>query len=127
MKPCGGRKAITSRTWTTTTSTCPTASNAWSGLPRKRRPISSGTPSGTSRRAGWVVHPCEQLYLGSVTTSSVFYRCWFKKIEWDPDAHMLLEPGDWNRFRRFKYFQPLMLRYPEPLLRHYRERSAETA
>ncbi|MGO9112926.1 MAG: glycosyltransferase family 2 protein [Thermoguttaceae bacterium] len=76
---------------------------------------------------GWVVLPCDELRQGSVTTSSVFYRWWFKKIEWDVDAHMLLEPGDWNRFRRFKYFQPLMLRYPEPLLRHYPEQRSEAA
>jgi len=76
---------------------------------------------------GWFVHPCDELFFGSVTTSSVFYRCWFKKIEWDLDAHMWLEPGDWNRFRRIKFFQPLMLRYPEPLLRHYREHTAKAA
>ena len=40
---------------------------------------------------------------------------------------MLLEPGDWNRFRRFKFFQPVMFRYPEPLLRHYREKKSEAA
>lgn len=73
---------------------------------------------------GWIVLACELMMCGSVTTSSVFYRSWFKKIEWDLGAHRLLEPGDWNRFRRFKYFEPLMARYPEPLLRHYRERMA---
>ena len=62
-----------------------------------------------------------------MTTSSVFYRSWFRKIEWDVNAHMLLEPGDWNRFRRFKYLQPLMFRYPEPLLRHYPEGRSEAA
>jgi glycosyltransferase involved in cell wall biosynthesis len=76
---------------------------------------------------GWSVLACGELRMGSVTTSSVFYRSWFKKIEWDVNAHLLLEPGDWNRFRRFKYFQPAMHRYPEPLLRHYRERKAEAA
>ena len=60
--------------------------------------------------------------LGSVTTSSVFYRSWFKKIPWDANAHLMMEPGDWNRFRCIKYFQPVMLRHPEPLLRHYCER-----
>ena len=56
-----------------------------------------------------------------VTTSSVFYRSWFTKIEWNIDAHLLKEPGDWNRFRRIKYIDPVIMRYPEPLLNHYRQ------
>jgi glycosyltransferase involved in cell wall biosynthesis len=56
-----------------------------------------------------------------VTTSSVFYRSWFTRIEWNVDAHLLMEPGDWNRFRRIKYIDPVMMRYPEPLLKHYRQ------
>jgi hypothetical protein len=56
-----------------------------------------------------------------VTTSSVFYRSWFTKIEWNIDAHLLMEPGDWNRFRRIKYIDPVIMRYPEPLLNHYRQ------
>ncbi len=76
---------------------------------------------------GWVFRACEQLFLGSVTTSSVFYRSWFKRIPWDVNAHMMLEPGDWNRFRCIKYFQPVMVRYPEPLLRHYCERRRQAA
>ena len=71
---------------------------------------------------GWELNPCYQMRLGSVTTSSVFYRSWFTRIEWDVNAHMWLEPGDWNRFRCIKYFQPVMQRYPKPLLKHYRER-----
>jgi hypothetical protein len=56
-----------------------------------------------------------------VTTSSVFYRSWFTKIEWNVDAHLLMEPGDWNRFRRIKYIGPVIMRCPEPLLKHYRQ------
>jgi glycosyltransferase involved in cell wall biosynthesis len=77
--------------------------------------------------SGWTLHACEKLFLGSVTTSSVFYRSWFKRIPWDVNAHLLLEPGDWNRFRCIKYFQPVMARYPEPLLRHYGERRRQAA
>ena len=57
----------------------------------------------------------------SVTTSSVFYRSWFTRIPWDLDAHLLLEPGDWNRFRKIRYLNPVAQRYPEPLVRHYPE------
>ena len=57
----------------------------------------------------------------SVTTGSIFYRSWFKRIPWDLEAHTLWEPGDWNRFRKFKYLNPKLARYPEPLLRHHRE------
>jgi glycosyltransferase involved in cell wall biosynthesis len=76
---------------------------------------------------GWRIKSCKELVQGSVTTSSVFYRAWFKRIEWDLNAHALLEPGDWNRFRRIKYFQPSMARYPEPLTRHYREQTSKEA
>ena len=35
---------------------------------------------------GWVIKPCDQLYHESVTTSSVFYRSWFKNMSgiWMP-------------------------------------------
>ena len=71
----------------------------------------------------WVVAESPDFAYSHLTTSSVFYRSWFKKVPWDINAYRLLEPGDWNRFRRIKYINPVALRYPEPLLRHYRERS----
>jgi glycosyltransferase involved in cell wall biosynthesis len=70
----------------------------------------------------WTLQESHELAFTQVTTSSVFYRAWFKNIEWDVNAHLLAEPGDWNRFRRIKYLNPVALRFPEPLLRHYRER-----
>jgi len=70
----------------------------------------------------WILSECPEMVYAQVTTSSVFYRAWFKKIEWDANAHLLGEPGDWNRFRRIKYLNPVARRFPEPLLRHYRER-----
>jgi len=33
-----------------------------------------------------------------------------------------MEPGDWNRFRRLRYVGSVCRRFPEPLVRHYRER-----
>jgi len=72
----------------------------------------------------WTVNQAPEFAWTMVTTSSVFYRSWFTRVLWDPDAHRLLEPGDWNRFRRIKYLDPVARRCPEPLLRHYRERRA---
>jgi hypothetical protein len=72
----------------------------------------------------WTINEAREFAWTMVTTSSVFYRSWFTRIPWDADAHRLLEPGDWNRFRRIKYLDPVARRCPEPLLRHYRERRA---
>ena len=71
----------------------------------------------------WALNTADEFALGQVTTSSVLYRAWFARIQWDLDAYLLMEPGDWNRFRRIKYISQACMRYPEPLLRHYRERS----
>lgn len=57
---------------------------------------------------------------GQVTNASAFYRSWFKKIEADINSHRLMEPGDWNRFRKIKYINPVCMRYPEPLLKYHR-------
>lgn len=69
----------------------------------------------------WCLIEAEEFRIRQVTTSSVLYRSWFTRIEWNVDAHLLWEPGDWNRFRRIKYIDPVAMRYPEPLVRHYRE------
>jgi chaperonin cofactor prefoldin len=71
----------------------------------------------------WKLNEAPDFRIGQVTTSSVFYRSWFRKIPWDVKAYRLMEPGDWNRFRRIKYVGPVSMRYPEPLLKHYRQRS----
>lgn len=69
----------------------------------------------------WLLHEAQSPSFGNLTTGSVFYRSWFKRIEWSLDAHHFMEPGDWNRFRRIKYIQPSMMRYDAPLLKHYRQ------
>jgi sugar O-acyltransferase (sialic acid O-acetyltransferase NeuD family) len=74
-------------------------------------------------REGWEVNEAREFAFAQVTTSSVLYRSWFTRVQWNIDAHRLGEPGDWNRFRRIKYLGPAMMRYPEPLLRHHRERT----
>jgi glycosyltransferase involved in cell wall biosynthesis len=71
----------------------------------------------------WLLNSANQFTAGQVTTSSVFYRTWLKSIAWDINAYRWREGGDWNRFRRIKYLRPKAARYPEPLLRHYKERN----
>lgn len=71
----------------------------------------------------WIPNNATRFAHSYVTTSSVLYRSWFKKIPWDINAHRLLEPGDWNRFRKIKYINPSSMRYPELLTRHYREKN----
>ena len=70
----------------------------------------------------WSINPAVEIAHGEITSGAVLYRGWFKKVPWKIDAYRLMEPGDWNRYRRIKYFDPVAMRYPEPLLRHYRER-----
>jgi hypothetical protein len=71
----------------------------------------------------WGLNKAEDFSKGYVTTSSVLYHHWFKCIPWDMNAYKYREPGDWNRFRKFQYIGARSSRYPEPLLRHYRERN----
>jgi glycosyltransferase involved in cell wall biosynthesis len=75
----------------------------------------------------WQLRRAEVFRKNQVTTSSVFYHSWFKRIPWDINAYKYREPGDWNRFRKFNYLGAKMARFPEPLLRHYKERSQARA
>ena len=74
-------------------------------------------------RGKWTRNEAAGFKRGQVTTSSVFYHRWFKQIPWDPHAYLNLEPGDWNRFRKFKFLGAELKRFPQALLRHYRERT----
>lgn len=71
----------------------------------------------------WELKSAQYFGRNQVTTSSVFYHKWFKRIPWDINAYKYREPGDWNRFRRFKYLGARTVRFPEPLLRHFREKN----
>lgn len=71
----------------------------------------------------WKLVQANKFVAGSVTTSSVFYHNWFKCIGWDINAWRFKEPGDWNRFRKFKYLGANAYFYPEPMLYHYKEGS----
>ncbi|MFH0958795.1 MAG: glycosyltransferase family 2 protein [Pseudomonadota bacterium] len=71
----------------------------------------------------WRLKSAEYLKRNEVTSSSAFYHKWFKRIPWDINAYKYREPGDWNRFRKFKYLGARTCRFPEPLLKHYKERN----
>ena len=71
----------------------------------------------------WELNEATTFSVDPVTTSAIIYRRWLTRIEWDTRAHLLIEPGDWHRFRRFKFLGADIKRYAEPLLRHYRERA----
>lgn len=75
----------------------------------------------------WRLEEAERFALGHVTNLSVVYRSWFTRLRSEPDSHLLREPGDWNRFRKMAHLAPVVMRYPEPLARHYQERSARSA
>jgi glycosyltransferase involved in cell wall biosynthesis len=70
----------------------------------------------------WQYHPADRFRQNEVTTSTSFYHKWFKCIPWDINAYKFREPGDWNRFRKFKYLNAHAARFTEPLLRHYKEK-----
>lgn len=69
----------------------------------------------------WHVNPGLKFQGGYISTSSVLYHHWFRRISWDINAWQYDEPGDWNRFRKFRFLGVRAMRYPEALLHHYRE------
>jgi hypothetical protein len=71
----------------------------------------------------WRVNEGSGFFRSQVTTSSVLYHNWFRRVGWDPRAYLYLEPGDWNRFRKLRWLGATTARHPERLLRHYRERN----
>jgi glycosyltransferase involved in cell wall biosynthesis len=71
----------------------------------------------------WKLNPADAFRHAAVTTSSSFYHRWFTRIPWDINAYRYNEPGDWNRFRKIKYLGAKTVRFPEPLLKHYREQN----
>jgi glycosyltransferase involved in cell wall biosynthesis len=71
----------------------------------------------------WSVNDASRFAFRKISTSSVFYHHYFKKIPWDVEAWRREEPGDWNRFRKFRFLGVRAARHPELLLKHYRERN----
>ena len=81
-------------------------------------PFRCETPDGD-----WYVNEAASFDLGRVTTSSIFYHSWFRRLGWDPLAYRYREPGDWNRLRKFAFLGAHRVRHPAVLLSHYRERN----
>lgn len=71
----------------------------------------------------WKINKAERFMLGNVTTSSILYHNWLRNIHWDLRAYEYYEPGDWNRLRKIWHMGARLARFPECLLRHYKERS----
>lgn len=73
----------------------------------------------------WHTNHAPRFRYHQVSTSSVLYHHWFRQIPWDADAYKLLEPGDWNRFRKFRFIGARAFRHPDVMLKHYRERNQQ--
>jgi hypothetical protein len=71
----------------------------------------------------WLEWPAAAFEGGQVTNGSTLYLAWFKHVECDPTCYRYPEPADWNRYRKIQYLGARTVRHPEPLLRHYRERT----
>jgi glycosyltransferase involved in cell wall biosynthesis len=71
----------------------------------------------------WQVNDASEFAFRKVSTSSVFYHNYFKRIPWDVEAWRREEPGDWNRFRKFRFLGVRAARHPDLLLKHFRERN----
>jgi glycosyltransferase involved in cell wall biosynthesis len=75
----------------------------------------------------WVRNDAPAFRFAAVSTSSVMYHRWFAAILWDPKSYRFEQPGDWNRFKRFKYLGVRAARLDRSLLHHYRERAQRSA
>ena len=70
----------------------------------------------------WAINDAPTMELANATTGSVFYIGWLKRYPWDPLSVLRYEqPDDWALFRLLRDMGVVMKRYPEPLLRHYKE------
>lgn len=65
-------------------------------------------------------------FRNQVTNSAIFYHNWLKCIAFDINAYKLREPGDWNRFRKFKYLGAKTSLYKDILMKHHKERNQVT-
>lgn len=75
----------------------------------------------------WKLVKPRGFYRNQVTNSAIFYHNWFRNVRFDINAYKLREPGDWNRFRKFKYLGAKTALYPEPLIKHHKEHNSNFA
>lgn len=81
-------------------------------------PFQSEQPDGS-----WSTNPAARFRLGSVTNGAIFYHRWFLGCPFDKQSILRWnEPGDWNRLRKLRYIGAKIVRHPDAMLRHFRER-----
>lgn len=68
----------------------------------------------------WELFDPHELAHSHVTNGSAMYRSWFTRIPPSEESYLMMEPGDWSRFRKIKYIRPPWTRHPDPLLKKYR-------
>jgi len=71
--------------------------------------------------AEWALNEALEFEFAKVTGGSVMYMAWFGRIAWDALASRYDAPADWTLYRSLRDLGARAGRYPEPLLRHYRE------
>jgi hypothetical protein len=76
-----------------------------------------------NRDGGWYQLGDGRFELGQITTGSIFYHRYFKRIPWDVFAYRTQEPGDWNRLRKIRCLRPQLHFVDRPLLFHHVEGS----
>jgi hypothetical protein len=75
-----------------------------------------------SADAEWSVNDADALEHAKVTSGSVLYLGWFRRVRWDMLARRDDQPDDWVLIRTLRDLGIKARRYPVPLLRHYLER-----
>jgi glycosyltransferase involved in cell wall biosynthesis len=68
----------------------------------------------------WSVRGNGEFIQGQVGTGTVLYHHWLARIPWDLFAYRRGEPGDWNRFRKFKALGARLHFVPESLVDYYK-------
>jgi hypothetical protein len=59
----------------------------------------------------WRLKEAKEFTLAEITNGFVFYRSWFaENVKANYYTFMTREPGDWNRYRCVKYFNPVAMR-----------------
>ncbi len=71
----------------------------------------------------WAVNHAPKFARNQVTTSSILFHRWLGSVRLDLNAWRYNEPGDWNRFRKYRFLGVNAARHPDLLLKHYKERN----
>ncbi len=58
--------------------------------------------------------------IGQTGTSMVLYHRWLRRVPWNLHAYVMGEPGDWNRFKKFKAMGVNLALVDQPLTWHWK-------